>query len=75
VRPGRSSRASGPVTPADIAAKMRSIAGDVKETTEESRESIVTVIVVAAVAVLAVAYLFGRRRGRLRSTVVEITRR
>ncbi len=54
---------------------MRSIAGDVKETTEESRESIVTVIVVAAVAVLAVAYLFGRRRGRLRSTVVEITRR
>jgi len=63
-----------PVSPADIAAKLRQIGGEVTDTAEEARGSVVVVAAVAVVALVGVAYLLGRRRGRRRSTVVEIRR-
>lgn len=70
----RRSAAPGRVSPADIAAKLRQIGGQVAEGTEEARGSIVVTVGVAVVAVIGAAYLLGRRRGRRRSTVVEIRR-
>jgi hypothetical protein len=63
-----------PVTRADIEAKLQEIRGEVDTTATEAKSYAVTVGIVAAVVLIGGAYLFGRRRGRRRSTVVEIRR-
>lgn len=65
---------SGPVSPADIAAKLRGIGGELSQRTEAARGSIVVVGGGAVIALVGMSYLAGRRRGRRRSTVVEIRR-
>jgi hypothetical protein len=59
---------------ADIEAKLREINGEVQETAKAAVPIGLAVGAGLAVAVVAVAYLLGRRRGRKRSTVVEIRR-
>ncbi len=58
----------------DIERKLREIRGEAGEVAESGRNYAVIAAVATAVAVVAVAYLFGRRKGKKRSTVVEIRR-
>ena len=63
-----------PVTRADIEAKLREIRGEVDTTAEGAKSYIVAAGVVAAVVLVGAVYLLGRRRGRKKTTVVEIRR-
>jgi MYXO-CTERM domain-containing protein len=63
-----------PVTRADIEAKLAEIRGVADDTTEVAGEAAKTGLVVAGVAVVVVAFLLGRRRGRKKSTIVEVRR-
>jgi hypothetical protein len=62
------------ITPADIEAKLRELAGDVDAQVEKAKPKLLTAGVGAAVFALLVVYLLGRRGGRNRSAVVEIRR-
>ncbi|MEO6120973.1 MAG: hypothetical protein ABIW46_03010 [Acidimicrobiales bacterium] len=66
--------AEPPITRATIEAKLRDLRGDVQATTEAAKPVALAAGMALAVVVLGVVYLFGRRRGRKRSTVVEIRR-
>jgi MYXO-CTERM domain-containing protein len=63
-----------PVTRADIEAKLAEIRGVTDDTTEVAGEAAKTGLVVAAVGIVVVAFLLGRRRGRKKSTIVEVRR-
>ena len=67
-------RPNRPVTRADIEAKLQEIRGEVDTTTDEAKSYAITAGIVAVVVLIGGAYLLGRRRGRKRSTVVEIRR-
>ena len=58
----------------DIEAKLREIRGEVDSTAQAAKPAMLAVAAVAVVAVVGVAYLLGRRKGKKRSTFVEITR-
>ncbi len=64
----------GRISREDIESKLREIRSEVTSTTDAAKPAILTVAAVAAVAVIGVAYLLGRRKGKKRSTLVEITR-
>lgn len=63
-----------PVTRADIEAKLAEIRGVTDETTEMAGDAAKTGLIVAGVGVVIVAFLLGRRRGRKKSTIVEVRR-
>ena len=63
-----------PITRDDIEARFRELNGEVATEVDQARSKLVTVGVAVAVVVIAVAFLAGRRRGRTRSTVVEVRR-
>lgn len=63
-----------PITRADIEAKLRSLAGDVEEKGESVKETGVAVAGAAGAGLLGLVFWLGKRRGRRKSTVVEITR-
>lgn len=62
------------ITRDDLEAKFRELKEDVDDTTETARSYAIAVAAGAAVLIFAVAFVSGRRRGRKRSTVVEIRR-
>ena len=62
------------VRPSDIEAKLRQIKGEVRESADKAAPVGIAIGVAAVVAIVGAAYLMGRRRGRKRSTVVEIRR-
>jgi len=62
------------VTRDDLEAKFRELRGDVEETAAEAKSYALAAVTVVAVTVIAVAFVLGRRKGRRRSTVVEIRR-
>ena len=70
----RESAPRGPVSRADIEAKLREIKGEVDETASSAKPFALAAVVVAGVAVVAFAYVMGRRKGRKRTTVVEVRR-
>jgi hypothetical protein len=63
-----------PIRREDIEAKLRELEGGVTETRESATSTLVTVGAVVVVGAIAVAYLLGRRKGRKRTTVVEVRR-
>jgi hypothetical protein len=63
-----------PIRRSDLEAKMRELQGDVEETAQAATHTLVTVGAVVLVGVVAVAFLIGRRKGRRRTTVVEVRR-
>jgi hypothetical protein len=63
-----------PVTKADIEAKLRDIKGDVDETTDSAKPIIEAVAIGGVILLILLAYLLGRRKGKKKSTVVEIRR-
>ena len=81
--PKRSATKSGPVTGsgpggrvelADIQAKLEEIQGDTTETAEKAKPKAMIAAVAGAVVLVGVAFYLGRRRGRRKSTWVEIRR-
>lgn len=62
------------ITRGDIEAKLRDMRGEVEETAEAAKVPIVAIAGGVAAAVIVVAFLLGKRRGRRKSTVVEIRR-
>jgi hypothetical protein len=62
------------ITRADIEGKLREMRGDVEETAEAAKTPLMAIAGGVAVAVVILAFLLGKRRGRRKSTVVEIRR-
>ena len=62
------------ITRADLENKFRELEGGAREQAESARSTVVTAGVVAALVLLLLAYLLGTRKGKQRSTVVEIRR-
>ncbi len=66
--------ATGRVTRQDIENKLRQLRGDV-DTAGEAAKGIGSIAAgVAVVVVIAVAYFVGKKRGKRKSTVVEVRR-
>jgi hypothetical protein len=65
---------NGSVTRGDIEAKLAQIRGVADDTTEVAQEATKTALVVAGAGVVVIAFLLGRRRGRKKSTIVEVRR-
>ena len=63
-----------PIRRDDLEAKMRELQGEVTETRESATNTLLTVGAVVAVGVIAVAFLWGRRKGKKRTTIVEVRR-
>ena len=63
-----------PIQRRDLEAKIRELHGGVEDTAKSATSTLVTVGAVVAVGVIAVAFLLGKRKGRLRTTVVEVRR-
>jgi hypothetical protein len=64
----------GHVTRDDIEAKLRSIRGEVEEVSSASKIYVVAAGALALTALVGTAYLLGRRRGKKRTTIVEVRR-
>jgi len=63
-----------PIDRGQLEAKFRELQGEVKDTKESATSMLITVGAVVVVGVLAVAFLAGRRKGKKRTTVVEVRR-
>jgi hypothetical protein len=63
-----------PVTRDDLEAKLRELKGGVDDTASAASGALVVVGAVVVVGVVAAAFFIGKRRGRKRSTVVEVRR-
>ena len=64
----------GKITKTDIEAKFREIKGDIDETAESAQGIAITVGAVVAVVVVLGAFVLGKRRGRKKSTFIEVRR-
>ncbi len=64
----------GKITPDDIRAKFGELHSDVDNRAEAAKGTAVTVGAVVAVGVVLAVFVLGMRRGRKRTTVVEIRR-
>ena len=74
---GQTPTGSGPggrIEIGDIRAKLGELAGEVDDTTSRAKPVLTYVAVGGAVALAVVAFALGRRRGRRRSTWVEVHR-
>ena len=65
---------NGRITRGDIEAKLRQMRGEVDKTAEAAKVPIMAIAGGVAAAVVVLAFLLGKRRGRRKSTVVEIRR-
>ena len=64
----------GRITRAYIEGKLRDMRGDVQETAEAAKAPIMAIAAGVAAVIVIGAFLLGKRRGRRKSTVVEIRR-
>ncbi len=62
------------VTRDDIEAKLRQIKGEVDATTESAKPYLMIAGAAGLVLLVGAAYLLGRRKGKKKTTVVEIRR-
>ncbi len=63
-----------PITRDDIEAKLRELSGPVEQGVDQAKGiGIAAAVAIGAVLVIS-AYVLGRRKGRRRSTIVEIRR-
>lgn len=62
------------ITRQDIETKLRQIRGDVDTVGEQAKGAGMIAAAAAVVVVVAVAYLLGKKRGKRKSTVVEVRR-
>jgi hypothetical protein len=64
----------GRITRDDIESKLREIRGEVEEVGNASKTYVVAAGALVLTAVVAGAYLLGRRKGKKRTTLVEVRR-
>lgn len=62
------------VSKQDIETKLRQIQNSLSGEVEEAEPTLIKVAIAAAAVVVVLTYMVGRRRGRIRSTVVEVRR-
>jgi hypothetical protein len=62
------------ITRDDLEDKFRELEGEARDQVQSARSTAVTAGVVALLVLVLLAFLLGRRKGRHRSTVVEIRR-
>jgi hypothetical protein len=62
------------ITRDDLEAKFRELSGDVDDTAEAAKSTAIAVGAVVAAAVVIGVFLFGRSRGRKKTTIVEVRR-
>jgi hypothetical protein len=62
------------ITKADIQAKLEELRGGVDQGVDQARNITKVVGAVAVGVIVVAAFLYGRRRGRSRQTIVEIRR-
>jgi hypothetical protein len=62
------------ITPDDIHAKFAELTADVDQQAEAAKDTAVTVAAVAGVVVILAVFLFGRSRGKKKTTIVEVRR-
>ena len=62
------------ITRDDLEAKFRSLAGEGKELAGQAKSYAVAAAAVIVVLIVAVSFIAGRRRGKAKSTIVEIRR-
>lgn len=58
----------------DIEAKLREIKGEVHEAGERAKVPVMAIGAAVVVGLVGVAYVLGRRKGRKKTTVVEVRR-
>ena len=63
-----------PVTKADIEAKLREIKGDADEAVEGAKPIVEIAAIGGVILLILLAYFLGRRKGKKKTTVVEIRR-
>lgn len=63
-----------PVTRATIEAKLQEIRGEITSTTASARPYVVMAGVAAAVVLVGMSYLMGKRKGKKKTTLVEVRR-
>jgi len=68
------STAEDKITRDQLEAKFRELTGGVSEEVDEVRSQAMAIGLAVVVASVAIVYLLGRRRGRRRSTIVEVRR-
>jgi hypothetical protein len=68
------STAEDKITRDQLEAKFREMTGGVAEEVDEVRSQAMAIGLAVVVASVAIVYLIGRRRGRRRSTIVEVRR-
>lgn len=64
----------GKITRDDLEAKLRELKDDVDETTESAKSYALAAAVGVGLVIFLVAFAAGKKRGRRKSTVVEIRR-
>lgn len=62
------------ITRQDIQAKLEEIKGEVDDTAERAKPIGLAIAAVGAVVLIACAYALGKRKGKRRTTVVEVRR-
>jgi hypothetical protein len=68
------STAEDKITRDQLEAKFREMTGGVAEEVDDVRSQAMAIGLAVVVASVAIVYLIGRRRGRRRSTIVEVRR-
>ena len=63
-----------PITRDDLERRFRKLQGDVQEQKQAVASTVIAVGAAVAIGVVAVAFLIGKRRGRKKTTVVEVRR-
>ncbi len=58
----------------DIEAKLREIKGEVADTAESAKGMVIAAGAAVAVVVVIGIFLFGKRRGKKKTTIVEVRR-
>jgi hypothetical protein len=62
------------ITPRDLESKFRELQGNVETVGDEAKSYALIAGAVVVVAIVSVAYFLGRRKGKRRTTVVEVRR-
>jgi hypothetical protein len=74
VSPPDDTTTTGTITQKDIEAKFREIKGDIDETAESAQGIAITVGAVIAVVVVLGVFVLGKRRGKKKTTFIEVRR-
>jgi hypothetical protein len=67
------SQSSG-ITREDLESGFRSFQGDVMDRVEDRRSTLISIAVGAGVVFVVLVFIFGRRSGRKKTTLVEVRR-